>query len=130
MKKVVIIASVFMAAVIFTVILSQKNREPLRNVLADNIKKIDISKASDCITVEKGDDITLLLNALKEMKLIRKMSNDKDGFAFIIQIALENGETMKIIIRSKDIIVNNKYYKPDKDYCDKFNEIFHQLSLQ
>lgn len=130
-KKVIIkLSSFIVVAIICAIVLNRKNTNPFSDVSANNIKQINISKPSDSITIEKEEDITSLLNSLKEMKLTKMSSTERDGFAFIINIEQKNGEIIKAIIRSKDIAVDNKYYKTNRDYCDKFSELFNQFSQQ
>lgn len=129
MKKAVIlaVAVIIEAAVICSVMFYQRNRNPFKNVSANNIQEVTICNPAESKVLTQGDDITLVLNTLKEMKLVKKQSNEKEGFAFVIYMKLKNGKKMDTTILSKDIIINNQYYKPDKDYCDVVREIYDKL---
>lgn len=138
-RKTVLIVFTAIAIVISIVAWSGNNSNNLEDTDISNIEEItDVNIASievitlhnpaQYYTITNQDDIQLLFTTLQSMKLRSKPNSNKDGFAFLIDIKTQNGETINMSILSEDIKINGKTYKPDKDYCDTIRKIFDELS--
>lgn len=71
------------------------------------------------------------LKGVKKQKINKKQDkfmNNKYGFTFQIDIYHENENG--ITITSEYIVVDDKYYKCDRDYCDDFRKLYEEFSEQ
>ena len=100
----------------------------LKHLDLGDIEEITISDPTGYYTIGEQEDIQLFFEVLQSMHLSRKIDTHKDGFAFLIDIKLYNGEKIKINVLSKDIRINWHVYKPDKDYINNIREIYNKLS--
>jgi len=72
------------------------------------------------MTITDPTEMNEIVETLQSMKLHKTSPNDKDGYAFLIELHDEGDEPSRVVITSKDIVFNSQYYKCDKDYCDDF----------
>lgn len=101
----------------------------LKELKTPDIKEIFIARPEGYYTITQQEDIQILLDALKAIDNIRKLPENKAG-GMIISLKLNDGETMEISLRSKDIIINGQHYKATDSYYNKISEIFHLLSKE
>jgi hypothetical protein len=128
-KKNIIITSILIIIIIaIAVWVRSSNANPLKNINTEDIVEMTIGDPTKYYSITEDEDIQTLFNVLKSMNLSRGFNRQKEGFAFFIDIKLKSGEKAFISILSKDIIINNHNYKPDKDYCDSIREIFDTLA--
>ena len=129
-KKNIILAAILAIATIIAIAVwvGGSNLNQLKDMDSADIAEIIICNPAKYYTITEQEDMQTLLESLQSMNLSRKLKNNKDGFAFLIDIKLKSGETIKMSILSGNIRINNHYYKPDKDYCNSIGEIFNTLS--
>jgi uncharacterized protein YrzB (UPF0473 family) len=131
MNKKMLLPSILtiITIVAITVWLSGTNLNPLKDKNTDDIVEIIFSNPTNYYTITEQEDIETLFEVLKSMNLSRKLNNSiKDGFAFLIEIKFESGETVEMSILSKVIRMNNHNYKSDEDYLNSIREIFNTFS--
>lgn len=128
-KLITIIAAMLVIIFVFKIYRSY-NMNELKHLDLTDIDEIAISDPTGYYTIEEQEDIQLIYDALQSMHLSRKIDTHKDGFAFLIDIKLHNGEIIQINVLSKDIRINWHVYSPDKDYTNKIREIYNKLSLK
>lgn len=100
----------------------------IKHLNLGDVEEIAISDPTGYYTIEEQEDIQLIFEVLQSMHLSRKIDTYKDGFAFLIDIKLCNGEIIKISVLSEDIRINWHVYTPDKDYINNIREIYIKLS--
>jgi len=101
---------------------------PLESMKPEEIREITISSPGEYFTITEANDIALLFSTLESMKLRRSLSSIKDGFAFLIDIDLENGERINMTVLSEDIHIDGRNYRPEKDPCDDIRNVFDRLA--
>lgn len=126
--KLIIVLFISVLCVSVSVIHIMRNKNPFSKLSADDIQQIQLSdSAEEIVTTDKVEDIQLIVNALNSMKLKSVVSSGKDGFAARVTLKLKSGKQTEVLIRSKDIMINDKCFEPDKNYCDEFRNILQQI---
>ncbi|MGF7144881.1 hypothetical protein HNQ56_003314 [Anaerotaenia torta] len=100
----------------------------LKDIVLGDIEEITFHDPVGYYTIEEQKDVQLIFEFLQSMHLSRKINTHKDGFAFLIDIKLYNGEIIEVCVLSKDVRINRHNYKPDKDYINYIREIYNTLS--
>jgi len=103
---------------------------PLESMKPEEIREITISSPGEFFAITETNDIELLFSTLQSMKLRRSLSSNKDGFAFLIDVDLENGERINMTVLSADIYIDGRNYRPIKDPCDDIREVFDRLAIK
>lgn len=132
----IVVAVVFVVSIVVWVRNSSNNREytgtsdieGLTDMDKVSIQEITIHNPSEYYTITDQDDIQLLFTVLQSMKLRSKSNSNKEGFAFLLDIKINNDKKINMSILSKDIRINGQNYEPDKDYCDIIRKIYNKLS--
>lgn len=126
--KLIIVLFISVLCVSVAVIHIMSNKNPFSKLSVDDIQQIELSdSAEEIVSTGKVEDIQLIFNTLNSMKLKRAFSSRKDGFAAKVTLKLKSGKQTEVLIRSKDIMINDKCYEPDKNYCDEFRNILQQI---
>lgn len=125
-KKIIVLGSIVLF-VLFFIWFTGKDVDIMKNVDVTKIEKVVIFNNVKELTITKSEEISSIVDVLKSMKLDKTFSNDKDGFAFTIEIYYQAGNVSEIIITSEDIIVDGDYYNCDRNYCDDFSTVYNEL---
>lgn len=104
-----------------------RNKNPLDGLRASDVQEVELSGPVHWVSTERKEDIDLIVHTLKSIKLKRIISTNKDGFAAALTIRLSSGKEINIVIRPEEIVLDDAYYKPDKDYSSTFQEILKQI---
>ncbi|MDF2822507.1 MAG: hypothetical protein K0R15_2955 [Clostridiales bacterium] len=130
MKKMIMLTSILTIVTIITIVVwvGSANINPLRNKDTADIVEIIIHNPAKYYIITDQEDIKTLFEELQSMKLSRKLNNNKDGFAFLIDIKFKSGETVDLSILSENIRINSRNYKSNKDYLNRIQELFNTLS--
>jgi len=127
-RRNVTIAIVLLA--LFTAIFLWRvtDANPLESMKPEEIREITISSPGEFFTITEANDIKLLFSTLQSMHLRRIIENNKDGFAFLIDIDLEYGERIQMSVLSEDIYIDGRNYRPIKDPCNDIRDVFDRLA--
>lgn len=82
---------------------------------------------SEKVTIIEEADIRKIIIFLQSMHLRKSAPCDKDG-GFELELYYQNGNKSRICITSEHIVMDGKYYKCDRDYCDDFCMLYKEFS--
>lgn len=127
MNKKIIALGIIVLLVLCFIWFKGKDVDIMKNIDVTTIEKVVIFNNVKELTITKSEDISSIVDVLKSMKLDKTFSNDRDGFAFTIDIYYQAGNVSEITITSEDIIVDGNYYNCDRNYCDDFRTVYNEL---
>jgi hypothetical protein len=127
-RRNVTIAIILLTVLTATFLWRISDANPLESLNPEEIREITIASPAEYFTVTEADDIELLFSTLQSMQLRRSLSSNKDGFAFLIDIDLENGEKIDVSVLSEDLHIDGRNYRPLEDPCDDIRRVFDRLA--
>ena len=75
-------------------------------------------------------DIHAFVDLIQSLELEKTTPNEKDGFLCTIDIYYEDDTKSSIVVASKDITIDGQNYKPKRDYCDDFRELYEDIAAE
>lgn len=102
--------------------------KPLKDMNIAELDKMTIAYHVEWIETAEQEDMKAAVEALQSLHLRRAIPMDYDGFNATIDFYYQDGSTGWITIRGEDIIINDKYYKCDKDYSDDFRKVIEKIA--
>jgi len=131
MKRRNVAITIILLAIFTTMFLWRVgDANPLESMNPEEIKEITICSPAEYFTVTEANDMKLLFSTLQSMHLIRTIESNKDGFAFLIDIDLENGERIQMSVLSEDIHIDGRNYRPKEDPSNDIRRVFDRLAKE
>lgn len=78
--------------------------------------------------ITQQEYIQRFVQLIQSMSLEENGQNNKDGYMCLIDIYYDNGDESTLVVSSKDISFDGQSYKPDRDYCDDFRELYSDVA--
>jgi len=127
-KKVKFVLVTVSVALVFAALIGlwigTRNVNIMKDVDINEIEKIEIYQNNKASILSEENDVKEFVKLFESMELDKTFSNSKEGYAFSIDVYYKNGKESKIIVRSSEIIIDCKFYKCDKSYCDDVRKIY------
>jgi len=93
------------------------------------ISKIVIYNPAGEVMITEQEDIEKMANVLQSMNLKKSFPNNKDGYAFAIEIYHMDDEMNRIVVTSEDIVIDGNVYKCDRNYCDDIRVVYEGMKI-
>lgn len=127
-RKVVITIGVVLVGVVLVLLWVGRNSNMLKDIDTSEVEVITFQDSTRSITISDPEDIQIIYEELQLMRFKSMLSYHKFGPALVFDIKLKSGQKYTMSVLSDDIIINDKDYKPAKDYKEQLKNIIDKLS--
>lgn len=128
-KKVIVSMGCIMITLVACILwYSMREVKPLENVNVAELGKMTVAYNGEWIEMVQQGDMKAVMEALGQMRLRRAIPMDYDGFNAIIDLYDKDGNIDKIVIRGDYIIINENYYKSERDYSADFRKVANNIA--
>ncbi|MBQ7943491.1 MAG: hypothetical protein IJ326_05445 [Lachnospiraceae bacterium] len=128
-KKIVTLVSVVVFVVLAGILICRRSTNISDVVDMTTISKIVIYNPAGEVTITNQENIEKMANVLQSMNLKKSLPNNKDGYAFAIEIYHLDDEMNRIVVTSEDIVIDSNVYKCDRDYCDDIRVVYEGMKI-
>lgn len=130
MKKGRIICSAIAVFILIALCLIW-NKARYKNVMEDinlsTVDKVIIYNPAENISITQQEDICNILQVLQSMNLKKSFPVSKDGYAFLIEIYHVDGKVTSIVMTSEYLVINDIFYKCERDYCEDVRKLYDEF---